>query len=180
MRLADLVITATTLTLILSRRDMSGGAAGFLLVFAGDISVLLSDTVSKYGEFERKGVALERTAEYRQLQKEEGQALNPQGPGTSDFGRDDRHIYSQNWPTNGTISVRDLKVRYAPGMPDILHGVSFDVQGGQRIGIVGTSSRISLYIAHCRCDWGWQEHARQSFLLLRREDGWSDRNRRNR
>ena len=144
MRLADLVITATTLTLILSRKDISGGAAGFMLVFAGDISVLLSDTVSKYGEFERKGVALERTAEYRQLQKEEDQALNPQGPEMSDFGRDDHPIYSQNWPTNGTISVRDLKVRYAPGMPDILHGVSFDVQGGQRIGIVGGYGRICL------------------------------------
>ena len=137
MRLVDLVVNATTLTLILSRTDMSGAAAGFMLVFAGDISVLLNLAVSQYGEFERKGVALERTAEYRNLPREDGRAADSLARATDASEDDDYSDYVEDWPTAGAISVCDLRVRYAPGMPDILHRVSFEVRGGQRIGIVG-------------------------------------------
>jgi ABC-type multidrug transport system fused ATPase/permease subunit len=33
--------------------------------------------------------------------------------------------------------VEKLYIRYAPDLPDVLHGVSFSVEGGQKIGIVG-------------------------------------------
>jgi ABC-type multidrug transport system fused ATPase/permease subunit len=35
------------------------------------------------------------------------------------------------------ISVENLVVRYAPDLPDILHGVTFDIKAGERVGLVG-------------------------------------------
>jgi ABC-type bacteriocin/lantibiotic exporter with double-glycine peptidase domain len=35
--------------------------------------------------------------------------------------------------------VSGLGARYAPDMPEILHGVSFNCQGGERVGIVGAT-----------------------------------------
>ncbi|EIN03587.1 multidrug resistance-associated ABC transporter [Punctularia strigosozonata HHB-11173 SS5] len=45
------------------------------------------------------------------------------------------------WPSSTTqnplISVQDLVVRYAPELPPVLHGVSFDLKPRERIGLLG-------------------------------------------
>lgn len=49
----------------------------------------------------------------------------------------------------GAIAVRDLKLRYRPGLPLVLHGVSFDVSPGEKVGLVGRtgSGKSSLLLA---------------------------------
>ncbi|KAK8950676.1 ABC transporter C family member 4 [Platanthera zijinensis] len=44
---------------------------------------------------------------------------------------------SPNWPTKGEISLRYLKVRYRPNTPLVLKGISVDIYGGEKIGVVG-------------------------------------------
>ncbi|KAH0449026.1 hypothetical protein IEQ34_022826 [Dendrobium chrysotoxum] len=44
---------------------------------------------------------------------------------------------SPNWPTHGDIILRDLKVRYRPNTPLVLHGITLDIHGGEKIGVVG-------------------------------------------
>jgi ABC-type transport system involved in cytochrome bd biosynthesis fused ATPase/permease subunit len=53
----------------------------------------------------------------------------------------------------GAIAVRDLVVRYRPGLPLVLRGVSFDVAGGDKVGLVGRtgSGKSSLLLALFRC-----------------------------
>jgi ABC-type multidrug transport system fused ATPase/permease subunit len=48
----------------------------------------------------------------------------------------------------GAICVRDLVVRYRPGLPLVLRGVSFDVAGGNKVGLVGRtgSGKSSLLL----------------------------------
>lgn len=41
------------------------------------------------------------------------------------------------WPAKGKVEVRDLVLRYAPELPPVLHGISFSVQPGEKVGIVG-------------------------------------------
>jgi ABC-type multidrug transport system fused ATPase/permease subunit len=41
------------------------------------------------------------------------------------------------WPTSGAIEVRDLEVRYAHDLPPVLHGVTFAVAPGEKVGVVG-------------------------------------------
>jgi ABC-type multidrug transport system fused ATPase/permease subunit len=131
----DVVINATTLLLILTQPGVSGAAAGFMLIFAGNITWNVNWLLINLRQFELKGVSLERTTEYRLLPREEGQTLNPNDPGYAVPGEDTE----SNWPSLGVVEVKDLRVRYGPDMPDILHDVSFQVQGGQRVGIVGAT-----------------------------------------
>jgi ATP-binding cassette, subfamily C (CFTR/MRP), member 4 len=42
-----------------------------------------------------------------------------------------------DWPARGAVEFRDVHLRYDKDEPTILQGVSFAVQAGQRVGIVG-------------------------------------------
>lgn len=128
-------MVSTALFLILTRPGISGAAAGFILVFAGAITWNVNWMLINLRQFELKGVSLERTSEYRLLEKEDGQVLNPHGEG---YIFDDE-TQTTSWPTHGSIQVKNLQASYGPDLPNILHGVSFDVQGGQRVGIVGAT-----------------------------------------
>jgi len=33
--------------------------------------------------------------------------------------------------------MKDLKLRYRPGLPNVLHGISLSIRGGEKVGIVG-------------------------------------------
>lgn len=41
------------------------------------------------------------------------------------------------WPAKGAIDFKDLTLRYRPGLPNVLHGMSLSIRGGEKIGIVG-------------------------------------------
>jgi len=42
------------------------------------------------------------------------------------------------WPSRfGAIRVKSLTASYAPELPPVLKGVSFEVKGGEKVGIVG-------------------------------------------
>ena len=45
----------------------------------------------------------------------------------------------ENWPADGRVEFRDVYLRYRPGTPLVLRGVSFAVRSGERIGICGRS-----------------------------------------
>ncbi|CAH2041770.1 unnamed protein product [Thlaspi arvense] len=44
---------------------------------------------------------------------------------------------SPNWPTHGNIELKDLQVRYRPNTPLVLKGVTLNIRGGEKIGVVG-------------------------------------------
>ena len=41
------------------------------------------------------------------------------------------------WPEHGSIQFQDVTMRYRAGLPDILKGISLNVRGGEKIGVVG-------------------------------------------
>ena len=63
------------------------------------------------------------------------------------------------WPSRGAISFRDVALRYRPGLPLSLKGVSLDIRGGEKIGVVGRtgagkSSLVSLLFRLLDCTGG--------------------------
>ena len=41
------------------------------------------------------------------------------------------------WPSEGRIEIRDVFLKYRPGLPDVLRGLTMDVAPREKIGIVG-------------------------------------------
>lgn len=44
---------------------------------------------------------------------------------------------NKSWPDQGTLEFRDYSVRYRPGLDLVLKQVNFNVNRGEKIGIVG-------------------------------------------
>ena len=45
----------------------------------------------------------------------------------------------KGWPSQGGISFNRLCVTYSPKLPDVLHDVSFKIEPGMRVGMVGST-----------------------------------------
>jgi len=41
------------------------------------------------------------------------------------------------WPEHGAIEFKEVTMRYRPGLPNVLHGISMAIKGGEKIGVVG-------------------------------------------
>lgn len=57
------------------------------------------------------------------------------------------------WPASGDLKVENLSAKYSADGPRVLHGISFEVKSGERVGIVGRtgSGKSSLTLALLRC-----------------------------
>lgn len=46
-------------------------------------------------------------------------------------------VPSPTWPFDGNIELRELQIRYRPNTPLVLKGISLNIKGGEKIGVVG-------------------------------------------
>jgi ATP-binding cassette, subfamily C (CFTR/MRP), member 1 len=53
------------------------------------------------------------------------------------------------WPARGAIRIKDVRMSYRKDLPDVLKGVSIDIRGGEKIGVVGRTGagKSSLMLA---------------------------------
>eukprot|EP00928_Gymnodinium_smaydae_P037233 TRINITY_DN25880_c0_g2_i1.p1 TRINITY_DN25880_c0_g2~~TRINITY_DN25880_c0_g2_i1.p1 ORF type:complete len:1295 (+),score=155.58 TRINITY_DN25880_c0_g2_i1:569-3886(+) len=58
----------------------------------------------------------------------------PSEPGARDGGQS-----PHGWPTAGRLEVQALSVRYRPGLPLVLQDVSFSLDAGTKLGVIGRS-----------------------------------------
>ncbi|KAL0069231.1 hypothetical protein AAF712_003594 [Marasmius tenuissimus] len=102
---------------------ISASVAGFSLAFASTITHDLLFMVRRFVGLEQSMVALERVKEYSDLKREAPEFVEPRP--------------SASWPTKGAIRCEDLIIRYAPDLPDVLHRLSFEINPGEKVGILG-------------------------------------------
>ena len=49
----------------------------------------------------------------------------------------------RDWPQRGELAFEDVRMRYRPGLPLVLKGLTFTVPGGTSCGVVGrTGARL--------------------------------------
>lgn len=86
-------------------------------------------------------VALERINEFSTIAQEAPEFVEPRP--------------SASWPEKGDISVENLTIRYAPTLPNVLHGLTFEIKSKSKIGtsLDANYSRIVAY-SFIQASWG--------------------------
>jgi len=108
---------------VLLNKNISAAMAGFALAFASSITSDLLFMVRRFVGLEQSMVALERVKEYSILPREGPEFVEPRPPAS--------------WPQKGKLEVQNLVVRYAPDLQDVLHDLTFTVEPGAKIGVLG-------------------------------------------
>ncbi|KAF8191645.1 P-loop containing nucleoside triphosphate hydrolase protein [Mycena galopus ATCC 62051] len=82
--------------------------------------------------------SLERINNYLQIEQEPKPTIDGSPPA--------------HWPSSGNLCAENLSARYSADGPDVLRDISFNIKGGERIGIVGRtgSGKSSLTLALLR------------------------------
>ncbi|MBC7690886.1 MAG: ABC transporter ATP-binding protein [Methylotenera sp.] len=134
------------------------GFTGYTLIQAGKVSVgsigvaftfitLSGATLQMFfewlGQFEEAFASLERLDQYLRHEMETGLKLPAHSlfetghPRESAPGRGLQDSGGKAEAASVSISVKDLCFRYAPSLPQVLKSVSFEIQPGEHVGIVG-------------------------------------------
>uniref|UniRef100_A0A4W2HRR1 ABC-type glutathione-S-conjugate transporter n=1 Tax=Bos indicus x Bos taurus TaxID=30522 RepID=A0A4W2HRR1_BOBOX len=113
-----LVVTVTTPLAVVAILPL-------LLLYAGfQVTQMLQWAVRSWTDLESSIVSVERLKDYAQTPKEA-----PWKPLTC--------AAHPPWPRRGQIEFRDFGLRYRPELPLAVRGVSFKINAGEKVGIVG-------------------------------------------
>lgn len=107
-----------------SSNPLNAGLVGLSVSYAMQVTQTLNWLVRLASDIETNIVAVERIKEYGETKQEA--EWNKQNDSTP-----------SNWPDDGNTKFIDYQVRYREGLDLVLHGISFEVKGGEKVGIVG-------------------------------------------
>ena len=117
-------------------KHVDAALAGFALSFAVEFSTTTMWGVRTFVALENNMNSMERVVEFSTIETEPETGSRPPAA----------------WPTEGRVEVDNLVVAYAPDLPPVLRGLTFDIRGGERIGVVGGTGagKSSLTLAMFR------------------------------
>ncbi|PGH17822.1 hypothetical protein AJ80_04644 [Polytolypa hystricis UAMH7299] len=118
-----MMVFVTGVLVVTSRFDVSPSISGLVLSYILAIVQMLQFTIRQLAEVENNMNATERLHHY-------GTQLEEEAP---------LHTIEldPSWPQAGNIVFSNVQMRYRPGLPLVLKGLTMDIRGGERIGIVG-------------------------------------------
>ncbi|KAJ8673709.1 hypothetical protein QAD02_004971 [Eretmocerus hayati] len=132
----NLIIFFAALFAVLDRDSMNAGLVGLSISYALQITQTLNWLVRMTSDVETNIVAVERIKEYSETPQEAAWDIPDNDP-------------PKEWPARGSVQFHDFKVRYREGLDLVLNGLSFSVNGGEKVGIVGRTGagKSSLTLA---------------------------------
>jgi len=135
--LGILVLVGTGALLI--QGSVDPGIAGLALTYALDLTRYLKQGTNMASKSEADFNSVERIVQY----------LRPETEAPPDTTPEVAKTLPKEWPVVGALSVQQLTLRYRPHLPLVLRGVSFEVMGGQNVGLVGRtgSGKSSIFLA---------------------------------
>ena len=70
----------------------------------------------------------------------------------------------QDWPSRGSIEFKEVVMRYRPGLPFVLKGLSMSIDGGEKIGVVGRYVEVYSISVNTRGSRDLQNGRRQIYV----------------
>lgn len=101
------------------------GHAGTALSMIITIAQMLGFVTRQFTELENEMNSAERLVYYAETLKQEAPQRIPETKPEA------------SWPSEGSVQFDNVWLQYRPGLPNVLKGVTLDVHGGEKVGIVG-------------------------------------------
>lgn len=115
---------------------IDAGAAGLSLTYAVTFTENVLWLVRLYSEVQQNMNSVERVREYLEVDQEAAAVIPESRP-------------EAGWPSQGAVEFKGYTTRYRPDLDAVLKEVSFSVQPGEKVGIVGRTGagKSSLALA---------------------------------
>lgn len=128
MSLLCVVLTLiTSLFAIFLKEDVDAAMIALAIALTVQMSGLYQQVTRLGCDVEARFTSVERIQSYIE-------ELDSEGPTIVEKNRP-----PVDWPTRGRISMRDVMMRYRPGLPLALKGITFEIDPQEKVGIVGKS-----------------------------------------
>jgi len=132
--LAGLLVAAVAFSgALMPRTPGQATIIGFALSSALGLMGRLIQTTMMSIETENHMTAVERLQHFDTIPQEDLDTDIMQ----STIGRSTLQHWKKDWPREGHLEFKDVCLAYRPGLPDVLHQLSFTVRAGERVGIIG-------------------------------------------
>ncbi len=141
-----LVSGAVSLFIVVERDNISSTLAGIILLYSLQFTDSMVNTLRCYAECQNSMNSVERVQEYCNLESEK--YLN-KSLGNGIYGNNNNNnnnnnnrqqmIDDTNWPQQGNIRFDKLCLKYRLNEPAVLKDITFDIDSGMKVGIVGRS-----------------------------------------
>ncbi|CAN0841085.1 ABC transporter C family member 10 [Linum grandiflorum] len=123
--LCAIILSSTTLAMAML--DLGASASGFIgmeLSYGLSLNMFMIFCVQCQCSLSNSIISVERLEQYRHIASEAPEIIPNNRP-------------QPTWPAIGKLEISNLKVRYRQNAPVVLKGISFTVEGGHKVGIVG-------------------------------------------
>ncbi|KAF9038074.1 hypothetical protein BJ165DRAFT_1604107 [Panaeolus papilionaceus] len=133
------LFTTGLATYLVYGASIGASDTGFILSVASSFTGSLYFLLRMFNNLQIQSNSLERIQGYLDIDHE---------PPATEAGKP-----PAAWPTSGDLRVENLSARYSKNGPLVLHNLSFHIQSGQRVGVVGRtgSGKSSLTLSLLRC-----------------------------
>ncbi|KAF9975164.1 hypothetical protein BGZ73_001272 [Actinomortierella ambigua] len=133
--LAALIMLITALLMVYGKGVLSAGMAGLALTHTQYLSYNIIWLLRSYCDLQAELVSVERVLDYSRRPTEAPAVTGVQ--------------LADTWPRQGRVRFQNYSTRYRQGLDLVLRNVSFEVQPGEKIGIVGRTGagKSSLTLA---------------------------------
>ncbi|KAF7272715.1 hypothetical protein GWI33_014527 [Rhynchophorus ferrugineus] len=133
--IGNIIILFAALFAVLGK-DLNPALVGLSVSYSMNITQTLNFLVRMVSDVETTIVCVERIKEYGEVKREADWEIPSKKP-------------LPTWPESGTVQFKRYGLRYRPGLDLVLKGIDFQVNGGEKIGIVGRTGagKSSLTLA---------------------------------
>ncbi|KAF8940193.1 hypothetical protein BGZ58_007436 [Dissophora ornata] len=120
-----LINFACVVLIVWGRNSIDPSTAGLVLSYLARLSSEMGWAIHCFANVENNMNSAERLLYYAESLEQEPPADIPDCKP------------EKTWPSQGQISFNNVSMRYRPGLPLVLNNISFDIQPGHLVGVVG-------------------------------------------